>query len=63
LTKTLLAEWACGRSIERTPTGSTPCRPRVDYYNVERTHTALGGITPMGALADYLHGNHTYGAK
>lgn len=29
------------------------------YYNAERTHTALGGITPMEALLSNLHGNHT----
>jgi hypothetical protein len=30
----------------------------VREYNVERTHTALGGITPMEALVNNLHGNH-----
>jgi len=30
----------------------------VTYYNIERTHTALGGITPMAALVNNLHGNH-----
>jgi hypothetical protein len=27
--------------------------------HIERTHTALGGITPMEALINNLHGNHT----
>ena len=31
----------------------------VTYYNVERTHTSLGGITPMAALVNNLHGNHS----
>nr|MBA2556451.1 IS481 family transposase [Chloroflexota bacterium] len=30
----------------------------VTYYNAERTHTGLGGITPMAALVNNLHGNH-----
>jgi len=30
----------------------------VTYYNTERTHTALGGITPKEALLNNLHGNH-----
>jgi transposase InsO family protein len=28
-------------------------------YNAERTHTALGGLTPMEALVNNLHGNHS----
>ena len=28
-------------------------------FNAERTHTALGGITPMAALVNNLRGNHT----
>ncbi|MBI2780306.1 MAG: transposase [Chloroflexi bacterium] len=31
----------------------------VDYYNVDRTHTALGGITPQAALVNNLRGNHS----
>lgn len=56
--KTLLAEWAYGRlyrsngeRLERLPAW-------VNEYNTERTHTALGGITPMEALVNNLHGNH-----
>jgi len=30
----------------------------VNYYNTERTHTALGGISPREALTNNLHGNH-----
>ena len=57
--KTLLAEWAYGRlyrsndeRLERLPTW-------VREYNSERTHTSLGGITPMEALVNNHHGNHT----
>jgi transposase InsO family protein len=57
--KTLLAEWAYGRlyrsnsePLERLPTW-------VREYNTERTHTSLGGITPMEALVNNLRGNHT----
>ena len=31
----------------------------VDYYNTERTHTSLGGITPMAALVNNVRGNHS----
>jgi transposase InsO family protein len=30
----------------------------VDYYNTERTHTALGGNTPQAALVNNLRVNH-----
>ncbi|HEU0243526.1 MAG TPA: integrase core domain-containing protein, partial [Candidatus Limnocylindrales bacterium] len=30
----------------------------VAEYNTERTHTALGGITPQAALVNNLRGNH-----
>jgi transposase InsO family protein len=57
--KTLLAEWAYGR-LYRTNDERIDTLPAwVTYYNVERTHTALGGITPMEALVNILHGNHT----
>ena len=56
--KTLLAEWAYGR-LYRTNAERLEALPAwVAYYNIERTHTALGGITPMAALVNNLHGNH-----
>jgi len=56
--KTLLAEWAYGR-LYRTNDERLDALPAwVTYYNIERTHTALGGITPMAALVNNLHGNH-----
>lgn len=57
--KTLLAEWAYGR-LYRTYQERLDALPGwATYYNAERTHTALGGITPMEALINNLHGNHT----
>jgi len=56
--KTLLAEWAYGR-LYRTNDERLAALPGwVDYYNAERTHTALGGITPQAALVNNLRGNH-----
>lgn len=56
--KTLLGEWAYGR-LYRTNAERIDSLPAwVSYYNAERTHTALGGITPMAALVNNLHGNH-----
>jgi transposase InsO family protein len=56
--KTLLAEWAYGRLYRTNAERVDTLDDWVRYYNVERTHTALGGITPMQALANNLHGNH-----
>ena len=57
--KTLLAEWAYGH-LYRSNAERLERLPRwVAEYNTERTHTSLGGITPMEALVNNLHGNHT----
>jgi transposase InsO family protein len=57
--KTMLAEWAYGR-LYRTNGERLAALPAwVRHYNLERTHTALGGITPMQALVNNLHGNHS----
>lgn len=57
--KTLLAEWAYGR-LYRTNDERLEALPAwVTYYNTERTHTALGGITPTEALRNNLRGNHS----
>ena len=56
-------EWAYGRPYRTNDERIDALPAWVAYYNVERTHTALGGTTPMEAPANYLHGNHTYGAK
>jgi len=57
--KTLLAEWAYGRLYRTNAERLETLDDWVRYYNVARTHTALGGITPMQALVNNLHGNHT----
>ena len=57
--KTLLAEWAYGH-LYRTNDERLAALPAwVAYYNAERTHTALGGITPKAALVNNLRGNHS----
>jgi transposase InsO family protein len=58
LIKTLLAEWAYGRIYGTNEERLAALAGWVDYYNTERTHTGLGGITPMEALVNNLHGNH-----
>ena len=57
--KTMLAEWAYGRLYRSNPERLEALPAWVEHYNTERTHTALGGITPMAALANNLRGNHT----
>jgi transposase InsO family protein len=57
--QTLLREWAYGR-LYRTNAERLERLPGwVREYNTERTHTSLGGITPMEALVNNLRGNHT----
>jgi transposase InsO family protein len=56
--KTLLAEWAYGRAYRTNHERLAALPGWVDYYNAERTHTALGGITPQAALVNNLRGNH-----
>jgi transposase InsO family protein len=56
--KTLLAEWAYGRLYRSNPERLERLPAWVREYNTERTHTSLGGITPMEALVNNLHGNH-----
>jgi transposase InsO family protein len=56
--KTLLDEWAYGRLYRSNDERLAALGGWVTEYNTERTHTALGGITPMEALVNNLHGNH-----
>jgi transposase InsO family protein len=57
--KTLLAEWAYGRPYRTNDERLQALSAWVDWYNLERTHTGIGAITPMEALINNLHGNHT----
>jgi transposase InsO family protein len=56
--KTLLSEWAYGRLYRSNAERLDALPAWVEYYNAERTHTALGGITPMATLVNNLRGNH-----
>lgn len=56
--KTLLDEWAYGRLYRSNAERLERLQPWVHEYNTERTHTSLGGITPMEALVNNLRGNH-----
>jgi transposase InsO family protein len=57
--KTLLAEWAYARPYRSNHERMTALPAWVDSYNHERTHTALGGQTPMDVLVSNVRGNHT----
>ena len=57
--KTLLTEWAYGRLYRTNDERLAELPAWINAYNTERTHTALGGITPMAALVNNLRGNHT----
>ena len=57
--KTLLHEWAYGRPYRSNAERLQRLPAWVDEYNTRRTHTSLGGITPMEALVNNLRGNHT----
>jgi transposase InsO family protein len=56
--KTMLGEWAYGRLYRTNGERLDRLPGWVREYNTERTHTSLGGITPMEALANNLLGNH-----
>jgi transposase InsO family protein len=57
--KTLLTEWAYGRLYRSNAERLMRLPGWVHEYNTERTHTSLGGITPMEALVNNLRGNHS----
>ena len=57
--KTLLHEWAYGRPYRSNAERLERLPVWVDEYNTGRTHTSLGGITPMEALVNNLRGDHT----
>jgi transposase InsO family protein len=57
--KTLLAEWAYGRLYRSNAERLERLPAWVHEYNTERTHTSLGGNTPMEALVNNLGGNQS----
>ena len=57
--KTMLAEWAYARPYRSNDERLAALAVWVDSYNHERTHTALGGRTPMDILVSNVRGNHT----
>lgn len=57
--KTLLAEWAYARPYADYSERLAALPEYVAFYNHERTHTALGGLTPMQFLVNNLRGNHS----
>lgn len=56
--KTMLAEWAYARPYRSNDERLAALAGWVDSYNHERTHTALGGRTPMDVLVSNVRGNH-----
>ena len=56
--QTLLREWAYGRPYRSNAERLERLPAWVAEYNGVRTHTSLGGITPMEALVNNLRGNH-----
>jgi len=57
--KTLLAEWAYAQSYGSNEERLAALAVWVDFYNHERTHTALAGQTPMDVLVSNVLGNHS----
>ena len=57
--KTLIHEWAYGRLYRSNDERLDALPAWIEWYNTERTHTALAGITPMAALVNNVHGNHS----
>ena len=56
--QTLLREWAYGELYRSNGERLARLPGWVHEYNTSRTHTSLGGITPMEALVNNLRGNH-----
>ena len=56
--KTMLAEWAYARPYRSNVERLAALATWVDFYNHERTHTALADHVPMDVLVSNVHGNH-----
>jgi len=57
--KTLLQEWAYARLYRSNEERLHALPGWLEFYNRRRPHTALGGLTPMEALVNNVHGNHS----
>jgi transposase InsO family protein len=57
--KTMLGEWAYAQPYRSNEERLAALAGWVDFYNSERTHTALAGKTPMDVLVNNVRGNHT----
>lgn len=49
--RTLAAEWAYRRVYTSNDTRTAALAPWLEHYNTERTHSALGGLTPLARLS------------
>ena len=58
LIKTLLAEWAYARPYRANQERLQALPAWLDFYNDDRPHTALDGLTPHQALVNNVGGNH-----
>ena len=56
--KTLLAEWAYGRTYQTNAERTAALSEFVDFYNRKRPHTALGGRSPL-EFVNNLSGDHS----
>jgi transposase InsO family protein len=59
LNRTMLDEWAYARPYTSNADRIAAFGPWLDHYNHHRSHTALGGLTPMQVLVNNVSGNHT----
>lgn len=57
--QTLLQEWAYARLYRSNEERLHALPGWLRFYNSRRPHTALGGLTPMEALVNNVHGKHT----
>jgi transposase InsO family protein len=57
--QTLLHEWAYGRPYVSNAERLAALQEYLDFYNHGRSHTALGGLTPMQVLVNNVPGKHS----
>jgi transposase InsO family protein len=57
--RTLLEEWAYARLSHSNAERRRAFTRWLRFYNHQRPHTSLDGLTPMTVLVNNAHGNHT----